>query len=192
MINPSSQPDNIIIPVGDKEAAKATSVIKFKSNLNSGTAVAIDPNSPTDQERATGLVHSTSIKAYDTAGNTYDVTLEFNKVSENRWRVSTRVPGSIEGSVRSDVGNPTPDATNVFYVNFDNGFAFAEDGMESTDAMNAGDLSVNLSFIVNDGTLNAQGNPIGRRPSGWTSTVAYVGITQFNAETTTKAVEQDG
>ncbi len=198
VINTSSEPENIIIPVGDKEAAKATSVIKFKSNLNSTTAIAIDPNNPTDQERATGLVHATSIKAYDTKGNTYDVTLEFNKISENRWKVVTKVPGAVEGSVKSDVGNPTPDTENMFYVNFDNRGALlsVEDGSGTNrDVISAGDLSVNLSFNVNDGTLNAQGDPIGQQQTirlDLGTVGAYNGITQFSAETTTKAVEQDG
>ncbi|HCL56468.1 MAG TPA: flagellar hook protein FlgE [Spirochaetia bacterium] len=198
VLNTAEQPGDIIIPVGDKMAAQATSFIKFKSNLNSASSMAIDPFNPTEQERAKGLVHTTSIKAYDSKGNTHDVVLEFNKVSENRWRVVTKVPDSIEGSTRVDVTNPTLDGDNTFFINFDNRGALVsvEDGTGTNrDILAQGDLSVNLNFNVNDGTVDAQGNPIGQQQTlrlDLGTVGQYNGITQFGSDTTTKAVEQNG
>jgi flagellar hook protein FlgE len=197
-INTSGQPGNITIPIGDKMEAKATASVRFKSNLNSNTAIPIDPNNPTDVERSTGKVHATSIKVYDTKGNAHEMILEMNKVSENRWRVSSRMPSAIEGSVRTDVTNPTPDGDNTFYLNFDNRGALVsvEDGAGTNrDVLNQGDLAVNLNFNVADGTVDAQGNPIGQQQTvrlDLGTVGEYNGITQFASETTTKAVDQDG
>lgn len=197
-INIATQPNDIIIPIGDKMPAQATGFIKYKSNLNSNTPLCVDPLNPSDVERSKGFVHTTSIKSYDSKGNTHDVVLEMNKVSENRWRVVAKVPDSIEGSVRADIGNPTPDAQNVFFLNFDNRGALisVEDGSGTNrDTINQGILSANLTFNVNDGTVDGQGNPIGQQQTirlDLGTVGQYDGVTQFASETTTKAVEQNG
>lgn len=197
-INVSTQPGDIIVPIGDKMAAKETTTIQFKSNINSNTAIPIDPMNPTDEERTRGLVHVTSIKAYDSKGNTHDVVLEFNKVSENRWRVAVKVPDAIEGSTRVDVGNPTPDGNNTFFVNFDNrgSLVSVEDGTGTNrDILNQGKLSLNAIFNVDDGTTDAAGNPIGVQQTvrlDLGTVGQYDGITQFASETTTKAIDQNG
>jgi len=198
VINTSEQPQDIIIPVGDKMQAKATTYVKYKSNLNSNTPIPIDPNNPTEIERSNGTVHTTAIKVYDTKGNTHNLILEFNKVSENRWRVVAKVPDAIEGSVRVDVTNPTPDGDNTFFINFDNRGAIVsvEDGSGTNrDLLNEGQLNINIIFNVNDGTLDAQGNPIGQQQTvrlDLGTAGAFDGITQFASQTTTKAVDQDG
>lgn len=197
-INTSSQPGDIIVPIGDKMAAKSTQSVQFRSNLNSNTSVPVDPNNPTDLEKSKGLVHTTSIKVYDSKGNTHDLVLEFNKVAENRWRVSVKVPTALEGSTRIDVGNPTPDGNNTFFVNFDNrgSLVSVEDGSGTNrDILNQGDLNLNVTFNVNDGTVNAQGQAIGQAQTvrlDLGTVGQYNGITQFASQTTTKAVSQDG
>lgn len=197
-INVSTQPNDIIIPIGDKLPAQSTGFIKYKSNLNSNTPVCIDPLNPSEAERTKGFVHVTSIRAYDSKGNTHEVVLEMNKVAENKWRVVAKVPGSVEGSVKSDIGNPTPDAQNVFFMNFDNRGALisVEDGAGTNrDTVNQGILTANLSFNVNDGTVDGQGNAIGLQQNirlDLGTVGQYDGVTQFASETTTKAVEQNG
>ncbi len=196
-INVSTQPGDITIPVGDKMAAKATTEVKFKSNLNAGTPIAIDPNNPTEQEIAKKLVHSTSINVYDTTGRAHEVILHFNKISENRWRVKTEVPTAIQGSVISDVGNDNPGADNEFIVNFDNRGALmsVSDGNEANgDTINQGDLSVNLKIGVPGGT-GAAGTTLTQQQTirlDLGTVGQYNGVTQFASETTTKAVDQNG
>ncbi|PKL15462.1 MAG: flagellar hook protein FlgE [Spirochaetae bacterium HGW-Spirochaetae-6] len=198
LINVSATPTDIIIPVGDKMEARATSTIQYKSNLNSNTPIAIDPLNPTDEEIAKGLVHTTSVKAYDSKGNTHDVILQFNKLEENRWRVSTKVSNSIEGTTRVDVGNPTPDGGNTFILNFDNrgSLISVEDGSGTNrDVLGQGSLNLNLNFNVDDGSVDAAGNPIGQQQIvrlDLGTVGAYDGVTQFASQTTTKAVDQNG
>ncbi len=85
-LNASGPIEDIQIPVGAKEAAKATTLINFASNLDSNTPIAVNPNNLTDEERRNGFIHRTSIKAFDVNGNEHEVGIEFNRIGPNRWR----------------------------------------------------------------------------------------------------------
>lgn len=197
-INTSGPIGDITIPLGGKSPARETQSVQFASNLNSITPMAVDPNNPTDEERSRQVVHTTSINAYDSQGGVHKLNVEFNRIGKNQWRAQVNVDGALPGSTRTDVGNPTPDSNNTFIINFDNNgtLVSVQDGAgENPDTMNQGMLSVNLSFGVDNGAVDAQGNPLGQQQNVRLDlgTVGQVdGITQFESTTTTRAYKQDG
>jgi flagellar hook protein FlgE len=198
LINPSGPISDIHIPIGGKTPARETQSVQFASNLNSITPLAVDPNNPTDEERSKQMIHQTAINVYDSQGGVHKLNVEFNRISKNQWRAVVNVDGALPGSTRVDVGNPTPDSNNVFLLNFDNNgtLVSAQDSAgQNPDTINQGMLSANLSFNVDNGALDAQGNPLGQQQTVRLDlgTVGQVdGITQFESNTTTKAYKQDG
>lgn len=197
-INSSGPIGDIHVPIGSKAPARATQSVQFASNLNSITPIAVDPNNPTDEERSKQVIHQTAINVYDAQGGVHKLNVEFNRISKNQWRAVVNVDGALPGSTRVDIGNPTPDSNNVFLLNFDNNgtLVSAQDAAgQNRDTINKGMLSANLFFNVDNGAVDAQGNPVGEQQTVRLDlgTVGQVdGITQFESNTTTRAYKQDG
>lgn len=197
-INTSGPVGDIKIPISGKSPARATNSVQFASNLNSITDIAINPQKPTDEEKAKGLVHQTSINVYDSLGGAHKLQVSFNRISKNKWRAVVDVDKSVAGSVSVDVGNPTKASGNTFFLNFDNNgtLVSAQDGAGANpDTINKGSLTANLSFNVDDGQVDAQGNTVGQKQTirlDLGTVGALDGITQFESQTSTKAYKQDG
>ncbi len=184
---------DIVIPIGGKDPAKATTVIKYKSNLNSETPLLPVGRTPTEKERLAATV-TTNIDAYDSKGNIHQVTVTFTRVrgQKNTWLMTANVEGADPATQILDVAGNNVNRSNSIIIRFDNNGAPvsiqdnpAQPGAP-VDIVNTGRLTASLTVnFPADGitqTINLDLGTVG----------GYDGITQFAAPTSTKAYEQDG
>ena len=183
-IDPSSSTGDITIPLYGKLAAKATTEVFLKSNLNTTTEI-IRPDM-TEAERRTATVR-TSIDIYDSEGEVHPVELTFEKEAENQWRATINLVGA-EGPVTMDmVGGAAAPAgvNNQVVLNFDplGGLISVTD--TAGNVRNAGQLVSSLRAAVP-----------GREPINMNLNFGtlgeYNGVTQFADKSTTKFVSQNG
>jgi len=193
IINPTGELEDIIIPVGAKEPAKATELIKYMSNLNSETPLLPADRAATAEELLNATM-STNIDAYDSLGNVHLVTLNFTRVQDenNAWLVSAYVKGADQETLTFDIEGPNTNNSNSIVLRFDNQGApvSIEDNPTvpgaPADIINTGKLYVHLNAAF--------------PANGITQTIVldlgtvgdYEGITQFAAPSSTRAYEQDG
>jgi len=193
IIDTTREVEDIIIPVGGKDPARPTSVIRYKSNLDSRTPLLPVGRVPTQEELLKATV-TTNVNMYDSTGNPHLVTLEFTRVQDepNTWQVTAQVEGADPAATTLDVGGDNVNNTNTIIMRFNNEGALAsiEDNPAvpgaPADIINEGILSAVL-------TVNFPEQGITQRINLDFGTAGqYEGITQFASETTTRAYEQDG
>ncbi|RLE11249.1 flagellar hook protein FlgE [Candidatus Aerophobetes bacterium] len=193
IIDTTADVEDIIIPIGGKDPARATSVIRYKSNLNSETPVIPPGVTPTPEELMKATV-VTNIDAYDSLGNVHRVTVSFRRLAEERnaWIATATVEGADEANLTLDVAGTNPNTTNSVILRFDSDGApvSIQDNPGVTgapaDVMAQGRLVATLNI-----TFPQQGTTQQITLDFGTSG-QFDGITQFAGETTTKAYEQDG
>jgi flagellar hook protein FlgE len=189
-INTTGDVEDIIVPIGGKDPARATENIKYKSNLNSETPLLPVGRAPTTEERLNAVV-TTNIDAYDSLGTVHRVTVEFSRVrgEPNTWLVTASMEGA---EVTLDVDGPNINTSNSIIMRFDNQGApvSIEDNPEvpgaPSDIIAEGRLAalLNVTYIA-DGTTQVATLDLGAADE-------YDGITQFASPTSTRAYEQDG
>ncbi|OHD66383.1 MAG: flagellar hook protein FlgE [Spirochaetes bacterium GWF1_41_5] len=190
---------DIIIPVGAKDAAKATSIIKYQSNMNSLTPVIAANASETDMMKGTVV---TTINAYDSRGNVQELNLSFRKNLDqagaaipNEWVATVAITDKqgrqIEG-LKAGVDAATAQAGNAqFIMTFDTkGAVMAVRDMNQAAGQGKG-TGAGESLEVSVGYNVAGSEPMNIRLS-LGSSGRYDGVTQFAAPTSTKAYYQDG
>ena len=193
IINNTAGLEDIVIPVGAKDPARQTEVVRYRSNLDSET-----PLLPVDREATPGEILkgtvSTNIDAYDSLGNVHAMTLDFIRVQDedNTWRVSARVEGADEATVSFDVAGANVNNTNEIIMRFDNSGApvSVEDRPPTpgapVDVVNEGNLAPTLTMTFpQDGITQTITLDFG-------TAGGYEGITQFASPSSTRAYEQDG
>jgi len=189
-INTTGDVEDIIVPIGGKDPARATENIKYKSNLNSETPLLPVGRAPTTEERLNAVV-TTNIDAYDSVGTVHRVTVEFSRVrgEPNTWLVTAFMEGA---EVTLDVDGPNINTSNSIIMRFDNQGApvSIEDNPEvpgaPADIIAEGRLAALLNVTyIEDGTTQVATLDLG-------AAYEYDGITQFASPTSTRAYEQDG
>ena len=185
--------EDIVIPIGGKDPARATSIIKYKSNLNSETPLLPVGRAPSEKERLEATV-VTNIDTYDSKGNIHQVKLTFTRVrnQKNAWQVTAEVEGADPATQILDVAGNNQNSSNSIIMKFDNKGApiLIQDNPAQpgapVDIVNNGRLVANL-------TVNFPADGITQNISLDLGSVGgYDGITQFSAPTSTKAYDQDG
>lgn len=200
VINTSATVESLRIPVGSKDPAKATTRIKFASNLDKRTGI-IPPNPTPDQvTKGTWVIDQ---KIVDSFGKPHTVRLEMTKVVDgngaavpNQWRATATVdPGTENRNTVTDVG-ATNSNTNQFIVTFDNLGAIqsVSDAEEGGDLANTGNLQVNLGYDVPDTTPDGGGNLLRQNVVLDLGDVGNYerALTQFAYPSTSKGISQDG
>ncbi len=206
-INTSSPTGDIIIPVGDKYSAKATSQVKYKCNLNASARIPINPDNPTREEIASGATHTASINVYDSRGRTHKVNITFVRQDENTWMAKVNVPGSVPNTTQVDVGPRSATATNQLVFKFNNSGSpeslrdvvaqgqRADSITRREGQENQPQIKAKLRFNVPDDRKQATGQNQGEQLEidlDFGTIGKLNGVTQYNGKTTTKAVDQDG
>jgi flagellar hook protein FlgE len=184
-VNNSAQVEDLIIPVGSKDPANATTNVLFACNLDKRT-----PEIPAGANQATTQqgTWSTSFDIFDTFGNAHTLAVNFSKVPgiANRWQAQVQVdPGAqVPTNTRIAQGG------NTFQIDFDNLGALLDvrDGAGNIVG-NAGQLQAAITYDV-PGT-----NPPATQT--FNLNLGQVGayrdaITQFADTSSTKAIRQDG
>lgn len=170
-LNTAAGVEDLIIPVGSKDPARATQNTKFFCNLQK--------NSDT---------HQADLTIYDSTGIPRQLRATFNRTDVNRWDMVIEVPEATEGSVSVSAGDPVQGGgNNTFQLVFNDAGSLISVS-DGANTQTEGVLMPNVSFTyqgtdreVNQ-TINLTLGEVG----------LFNGITQFESPSTTKAIEQDG
>lgn len=187
VVNPSGSTEDLVIPIYSKVAARETSKIRFKCNLDSRNSI-VPPNANAKMRASAGV--TTSIDMYDKKGDPHRMTMTFWKTGDNQWTASAAVSGA-NGPMTLDI--PSGDGDNQQNTNSRINLRFSPDGRlisagDSTtpNETNTGQLLVKANYRIK-GDPNVRSMELNLGKSG-----LITGITQFSSVSTTKAVEQDG
>lgn len=170
-LNTAAGVEDLIIPVGSKDPARATQNTKFFCNLQK--------NSDT---------HQADLTIYDSTGIPRQLRATFNRTDVNRWDMVIEIPEATEGSVSVSAGDPVENGgNNTFQLVFNDAGSLISVS-DGANTQTEGVLMPNVSFTYTgtDGevnqTINLTMGEVG----------LFNGITQFESPSTTKAIEQDG
>jgi flagellar hook protein FlgE len=207
--------EDIVIPIGSKDPARATTEVKFACNLDKRTpSVGVDA---AELERKAGT-WSTSIKIYDSFGADHDLQVSFFREPEttNIWRAEIAVdpdsPVADATDATASLGEEAPTAlgSNYFYVTFSNNgtLLMAEDAegnisggtlpataiTDMYDAINQGNINMRVAYNVISATPDAEGGMVRQE---FTLNLGSIGafkdsMTQYAESSSTKMFEQDG
>ncbi len=193
-VNNAAEVEGLVIPVGSKDPAKATTDVWFASNLDKRTPEIPAGSSPQTVQEGTW---QTTFDVYDSFGRVHKLQVNFNRVTgvANRWQAQVSVdPGArTNTNTRVQVGAGAA-AANTFLLDFDNLGALAAVRDAAGNAITAGGLQAQVSYDVPDTTL-----PPGQATvrQNFNLNLGTVGayrdaITQFGETSSTKAVRQNG
>jgi len=205
----SGTTEDVIIPVGEKSPAKATSRIELRSNLDARVDQIQNAEQATPEEIRTGIVRDVDVNFYDSEGNLYQGRLRMAKIGVNTWQASVEsIEGEnyVEGSARIDVGIPgntnidtgEVGANDAIILTFDEKgqLSAISETLNPDDMITTGELTANLSVRINDGTVSPDGNQLGYLQNVEISfgNVGDVGnsVTQFAEDFSTKMHDFDG
>ena len=189
--------EDLIIPVGAKDEARATSMVYFASNLDK--RIPELPDGATPEEIAMGA-WSTSINIYDSFGDIHVLEVEFTRVPgvNNSWQGQVYVNrnADIPTNASAGLGELPPEAggASIFTVNFNNQgtllSAVDAVGNEST----AGQVIMNVAFDVQSATPGDDGEMVRQV---FQLNMGQVGglvnsMTQYAERSSMKIFEQNG
>jgi flagellar hook protein FlgE len=200
IINTARDVTDIMIPLGSKDPAKATTDVDLACNLDKRTPEIAEGAGAADVLKGTWTLDK---KIYDNFGEEHTMRVEFTKVNgvNNQWEVSVFIDAEVDAQgVPTDttatllqIGD-APAAGNTFTMSFDNtgSLATAFDG--AGNIIEEGQLQVPITFNVLGGTppegaefltqtFNLNLGEVG----------SYVdSVTQFSETSSTKAFYQNG
>ena len=193
-VNNAADMQDLVIPVGSKDPAKATTNVCFASNLDKRTPEI--PAGATAQTTQEGT-WQTTFDIYDSFGRVHKLQVNFTKVPgvANRWQAEVLVDPAARTATntRVQIGNGQA-AANTFLLDFDNLGALADVRDAAGTIINAGALQAQVSYDVPDTTLPPGAATVRQT---FNLNLGSVGayrdaITQFGDASSTKAVRQDG
>lgn len=195
LLNTSGQTEDLIIPVGSKISAKATTNVNYACNLDKRLPEIQDGASTADIRKSTW---DTEFKVYDNFGEEHTLSISFTRVpgTQNQWQATAVVDPTNAEATATRIGVGTTDGTeNNFIVNFDNlgHLSGVQDSAGNTSAV-SGDVVLQASYNVVGANPGEDGEPSRHNFSinlGQIGSVTNT-ITQFAEKSSTKAYEQDG
>ena len=190
--------EELVIPVGGKDPARATTMINFACNLDK--RIPELPENPTGDQiiRSTW---STTIEIFDSFGDKHIMQVEFTRVpgTANSWNAAVNVDPQNEVPTNATIGfgeePPAVGGPTTFIVNFSNNGTLlsAEDGAGNVSGA-GGQVQMNVAYDVQAATANEDGTLVRQEfvlnlgtVGGFTNS-----ITQYAESSSSKAVEQDG
>ncbi|MDR2470755.1 MAG: flagellar hook protein FlgE [Treponema sp.] len=189
--------EDIVIPVGSKDPARATTRINYACNLDQRLPQL--PENPTAQQ-IEDSTWRTQIDVYDAFGDLHTLQVEFTRVPgvNNSWNATVVVDPQSDPPTNAAIGlgeeAPAAGGPNVFNLTFGNNgrLLSATDGA-GNESGGEDQVIMNAAFDVLRATPGEDG-PVRQE---FTLDLGQVGgyeraITQFAQDNSTKAVEQDG
>jgi flagellar hook protein FlgE len=195
VVSTAATPTDLVIPVGSKDPAKATTNVNFACNLNKNTPEILEGASASDIAKGTW---STEQKIYDSFGNEHLLNVSFRRVvgNPNQWEATVNIDPDNAEFTQTRVGLGTTDGVqNTFIVNFDNFGRLASVTDTSGNVTNPeGEIVLQTSFTVPGANLDENGNPYRQTMNISLGTIGDMKntITQSASKSTTKAYSQDG
>ncbi len=199
VINTSADTTDLIIPVGSKEPARATTMVNFACNLDNRTPQI--PEGATDQASLLTGTWTTSIKVYDSFGEAHILQVDFTRVPgvNNQWTATVTADPDYDIPSNTSIGlgdvAPAAGEGNTFTVTFDNnGLLASVTDAAGNASPETGAVLMNVGFDVQSSTPGADGAPVRQEFALNLGNVGSVlnTITQFAEKSSTKANEQDG
>ncbi|WP_028974878.1 flagellar hook protein FlgE [Spirochaeta cellobiosiphila] len=193
-LNTSRDVEDLVIPVGSKDPAAATSEVNLACNLDKRTPEIPEGATAADIQEGTWTLDK---KIYDGFGNEHRMTINFTKVNgvNNQWQATVVIDPDSEISTNPtlDIGGNGNDG-NTFIVDFDNLGALTNVSDGQGDALNQGTIQIPVSFDVLDSTPDGTG-AVERQT--FNLTLGEIGsytntVTQFAETSSTKAYKQNG
>lgn len=196
VLSTSGQLQDLVIPVGSKDPAKATSRVELACNLDKRTPEIPAGATADTVEQGSWRVEE---KVYDSFGAPHLLRVNFTKVvgQPNRWQAAVTVdpdaPAATNAAV--SIGTPARGQANTFQVEFDNRGLLrrVQDG-QGTQSAEAGALDIGVSFDVAGATAEAGGQATRQTFRMGLGTVgsATNTVTQEAERSSTKVFSQDG
>jgi len=161
IIDVSAPVDQLVIPVGGKDPAKATTMVQFACNLDK--RIPELPENPTG-DQVIRSTWSTTIDIYDTFGDKHVLQVSFTRVpgTANSWNATVNVDPQNEAPTNATIGfgeePPAVGGPQVFVVNFSNNGTLlsAEDGAGNVSGA-SGQVQMNVAYDVQNATPNEDG-----------------------------------
>jgi len=190
--------EDLLIPVGAKDAARATTIVNFASNL--------DKRTPEILEGATALqvregTWSTQQRIYDAFGEAHDLVVEFSRVPDvpNSWtaRVNVNPQSDIPTNTSVGIGELPPAAggPEIFTLNFNNqGTLLNAIDAAGNESGAMGQVFMNVAFDVQSAYPEDDGAMVRQSFQLNMGTVGGLvnSMTQFAERSSTRIFEQDG
>jgi flagellar hook protein FlgE len=203
VLDVSRDTENIVIPTGGKDPARATTTVNFACNLDKRMPY-IPAEGANELDIAAGT-WTTSIKIYDSFGEEHTLRAEITRILDtpNDWNVELSVDpegdaGAIATAAGLGEGGTAAGGPANFTVTFDNNGTLlsaadaAGNVIGGPDA--AGNLLMPMAYNVLTAAAGEDGAPIRQEFNlnlgsigGFTNS-----MTQFAEKSSTKAVTQDG
>jgi flagellar hook protein FlgE len=206
LLEVSRDVENLTIPVGSKDPARATTRIEFACNLNKLTPMIAEGE--TDEVSIRKGTWNTQIKIFDSFGTEHTMQARFTRVpgTANSWTVTVNVDpeAAVPTNTSAGMGDAPPAAggATTFTVNFDNnGTIFS--AVDADGNMSGGEIpedgaipivTMQVAYDVPNTDPDADGGQVRQL---FTLDMGEMGgftraITQFAEESSSKAVVQDG
>ncbi len=195
VVSTAATPTDLVIPVGSKDPARATTNVDFACNLNKNTPEILENASESDIAKGTW---STEQKIYDSFGNEHMLNVSFRRVTgnPNQWQATVNVDPDNADFTQTRAGLGTTDGMeNTFFVNFDNyGQLLSVTDSAGNVTNPEGQAVVQTSFTVPEANADEDGNPYRQTLNINLGTIGSMKdtITQSASKSTTKAFYQDG
>ncbi|MCF6335077.1 MAG: flagellar hook protein FlgE [Spirochaetales bacterium] len=192
-INAAADVGDLVIPVGSKDPAAATSQVELACNLDKRTND-INPDAGALETReGTWSIDKT---VYDSFGNTHTLRVNFTKIQgvENQWQGQVVIDPDSEVTTNTlvDVGE-TNSTADTFIVEFSNLGVLSGAIDSQGDRVDVGTLEVGVGFDV----LQTADEGAGQVRQNFVLNLGEVGsvvnsVTQFAEKSSTKAFRQNG
>lgn len=195
IVKTSASTEDLTIPVGSKDPAKATQNVNFACNLNKNTPLI--PENPTEADIVKGT-WDTEFKIYDSFGNTHNLNVKFTRVADNpnQWRATVQIDPENAEYTQTRIGFGTTDGMeNTFLINFDNtGTLQSVTDTAGNKSNPTGEVILQASFAVPDANADENGNPYRQTLNINLGTIGSQinTVTQSASSSSTKAFYQDG
>ncbi|MDR0760045.1 MAG: flagellar hook protein FlgE [Treponema sp.] len=194
----SREVEDLIIPLGAKDSARATTSVNFACNLDKRTPFIPEGASQADVMRATW---TTEIKVFDSFGDAHILQVQFTRVPEtqNSWTAAVVVDPENPDPTNTAVGlgeaAPAAGDPNAFTVNFSNlGNLVSVVDAAGNASQEEGDVVMRVAFDVQTAAPGEDGAPVRQEFALNLGTVGGLvnTITQYAESSSTKAIVQDG
>ncbi len=192
-INTAADVEDLVIPVGSKDPAGATTEVELASNLDKRTPLIPADGTAGEAREGTWSIDKT---IYDTFGNTHTLRVNYTRVpgTQNQWQGEVIIDPDSETPTNTltDVGAENND-TNTFIVEFDNLGTIQSVTDAQGDVVEEGELQVNVGFDVLE-AADEEGEQVRQN---FQLTLGEIGsvvdsMTQFAEKSSTKAFRQNG
>lgn len=198
LLDVSRNTEDLVIPVGSKDPAKATTLVNFACNLDKRLPE-IPVENPSELQIRQGT-WTTAIKVYDAFGEEHTLQVEFTKAqgAPNTWNAVVVVDPENQEPTNTAIGlgadAPAAGDANNFTVTFSNNGTLLAAADGAGNASTEGNIIMNVAYDVQGATAGEDGAAVRQ---GFTLNLGAVGgfinsITQFAEDSSSKAVSQDG